>query len=152
MNNRILHIAAAAASLLALPAVASAQTLGYGNAAPVALESCSFAASGTPRDYDVPLAFGGPLRFHGPQTADTIALGYTNNGNVSATAVRFVLDDGKSTQSVIAKGTFAPGVRIDKSFVAKNNENVASTATCSVAEVRFADGTAWHAVREVANH
>ena len=152
MNNRFSKISAAAALLLALPAAASAQTLGYGNAAPVALDSCSYAASDVPLTLDKPIFFGGPLSFAGPKTADAIALGYTNNGNVPATAVRFVIDDGKSTQNVIAKGSFAPGVRIARTFVARDRENVASGAACSVAEVRFADGTSWHAVREVANH
>jgi hypothetical protein len=152
MNNHILQLSAAAALLIATPSIASAQTIGYGNAAPVAINSCSFTASGAPRNLDTPLAFGGPVSFAGPQTADTIALGYVSHGNVPATAVRIVVSDGTFTQDVTAKGNFAPGAQIEKTFGADRSANVDANATCSVAEVRFADGTSWHAIREVANH
>jgi hypothetical protein len=151
MNANLLQLSAAAALLLATPSIASAQTVGFGNAAPVSLNSCSFTASGAPRNLDTPLSFGGPVCFSGPQAADTIALGYVSSGNVPATAVRFVVSDGTFTQNVTATGSFAPGVQIDKTFGADRSANVDANATCSVAEVRFADGTSWHAIRDVAN-
>ena len=152
MNNRIVQLSAAAALLVSAPSIASAQTIAYGNAAPVALNTCSFAASDSPRTIDLPIVFGGPASFAGPQTADDIKLGYVNTGNVPATAIRFVTSNGAYTQSVTATGSFAPGVRIDKSFPSNQSTHVERNATCTVAEVRFADGTSWHAVREVANH
>ena len=152
MNNRIIQLTAAAALLVATPSIASAQTVAYGNAAPVALNTCSFTASDTPRRSDVPIAFGGPAQFAGPHTADDIKLGYVNTGNVPATAIRFITSNGAYTQSVTATGTFAPGVQIDKSFASDQSTHIDNNATCTVAEVRFADGTSWHAVRQVANH
>jgi hypothetical protein len=64
---------------------------------------------------------------------------------VPATRVKLALKDGDYTQDITAKGTFTPGIRIDQTFAADTNANAAADATCRVAEVDFADGTAWHA-------
>ncbi len=135
MSYRIIELSAAAAIVMALPVVAAAQSVAY-STSPVALTSCSVNESFMPG-----LPFGGP-----PQqfVASGISLSYVNKSNVAAKTVKIVLNDGDRTQSLVATGTFAPGVEIERNFAANGATNARQNASCNVAEVDFADGSAWH--------
>jgi hypothetical protein len=150
MSHSLLKLSAAAALFIASPALASAQSVAYSNS-PVSVTSCSVAADNTtPSRIDFPIAFGGPASFYG-SNQQAYALSYVNKGAVPATAVVLALSDGNGTQNVISKGTFAPGVQIARNFTATAQGAARENASCSVAEVDFADGTSWKAPHEVAN-
>jgi hypothetical protein len=131
MSNRILNLSAAAAMIVATPALATAQSLTY-STSPVAVTSCSVSDSYAP---------GLPFNEGAQQLiASVIALNFVNRSSVAATTVKFLLNDGKYTQSVLDKGTFAPSVQLVHTFAADGGTR--ARQTCNVAEVDFADGSA----------
>jgi hypothetical protein len=60
--------------------------------------------------------------------------------------VTFVINSGRESLNIVDKGTFTPGVPIEHTFVGFDGLRELSKATLKVAEVDFADGTAWHGV------
>jgi hypothetical protein len=143
MFRQITSAAVAAAALLAaVPTLASAQTVAFGNS-PVALTSCSVTTAYDPSEFRGPLQ----LMLTRVQESSDVALGYINKASVPATAVTFVVNDGSHTQRIVARGTFAPNVQIDRTVEADARIDWHDDAHCRVAEVQFADGSAWHADR-----
>ena len=134
MSRRIARLSAATALIAAIPALASAQSIVY-STSPVSITTCS-----VNDEYAPELAFNqGVQRL----ISSDIELNFINRNNVPATTVTIVVQDGRHTQSLIDKGTFAHDVPIEHFFTA-NNVGAHPNATCSVAEVDFADGTVWH--------
>jgi hypothetical protein len=139
---RTIQAAAAAGLLLAAaPAAASAQSVSY-STAPVTLTSCRTATT-----YD-PASFTGlsELTPANLQQTQGVALSYVNTAPVPATSVTFIFTDGGKTRRVVARGSFAHDVQIDRTIDADVSTGNAN-AECRVADVQFADGTAWHADR-----
>jgi hypothetical protein len=60
--------------------------------------------------------------------------------------VTFLVSNGHDTQSIVDKGIFSPGVQIKHTFPIANALGEFSDATCEVAQVDFADRSAWHGV------
>jgi hypothetical protein len=141
MFNQIKKISVAAALLAALPAVASAQSVAFGNA-PVTLNACSVTPQLDRLSFVGPIDRGSAL-LHNENAFD---LNYVDTANVAATSITFVLNDGKRTESFTARGNFAPGVNTDASFTANSDAQPTTAVACSVAQVRFADGHVWQAV------
>ncbi len=146
MFNTLKKISAATAMLVAIPALASAQTISYGTS-PVAVTACNSHES-----YDA-TAFSG-ARSYGVApivASNDVAIDYINNGSVPATSVTFVFNAGNRTQNVVANGSFAPGVKIERTLAAGNGGEDRDL-TCAVAHVQFADGSVWNAgPREISN-
>ncbi len=133
MPNRIPAFCAAAAIVFASPALASAQGVAY-SVAPVAVTSCNVDQSYQP----------GPNVDAEPQfVPSAIALKFMNKREVPATAVTFLVNDGQSTQTVVDKGTFSPGIPILHNFAVVGDLGVFSAATCDVTKVDFSDGSSW---------
>lgn len=132
----------AAAVLSAVPMLAGAQSTAY-STSPVSIASCNLDES-----YATAYWFAeGPQQF----ASTSIALSFVNKTNISATTVTFVLNDGRQTHHLRDEGTFAPDVRIDRRFTIDTGTSVRQPATCSVAEVTFADGNVWRAeARDIA--
>lgn len=138
MTNRILRISAAVAMIVATPALASAQSVAYSATSPVAITSFNVNES-----YESGM-IGGEL-IEAPQfVASGITLKFVNNGDVPATTVTFLVNEGRLTQSIVEKGTFSPGVQIKHNFAAGSGLDAFPNITCNVAEVDFADGSSWH--------
>jgi len=135
MSKRIIELSAAAAIVMALPVVA-AQNVAY-STSPVAVTSCSVNET----------YLGGIPSGGAPQQYVTsgFSLSYVNKSNVEAKTVKILVNDGDRTQSLVANGTFAPGVEIERDFSANGETSVRQNLSCNVAEVDFADGSAWHA-------
>jgi hypothetical protein len=140
MSNRLIELSAAAALLVATPSLAAAQTVAL-RGSTVSLTACNVNESFEG------LGFNGPYSFRTgvPQPTTDIALSYVNKANVPAKNITFAVKDGAYTQNIVAKGMFAPGVQIDKSFTADSEIGARPDAACTVAEVDFADGSVWHA-------
>jgi len=133
MFKHLKEAAVAVAVVAAVPALACAQTISYG-AAPVSVTSCATSET----------ASGGPISFAGQmiRTTDSIDLGYVNTSTIAAASITFLVNDGNRQSSITARGSFAPGVHINRSFDA-TNDGVNAAAACKVAEVRFVDGSVW---------
>jgi len=140
MSKDFLKLSAAVAIIVATPTLASAQSVAYGTS-PVAITSCGFNES-----YESGM-IGGELAMAPQFVASSIALNFVNKSGVPATSVTFLVNDGKNTQGIVDKGTFRSGVQIKHSFAAGSAIGTFSNATCNVAEVDFADGSAWHVAR-----
>ncbi|MDQ2858970.1 MAG: hypothetical protein M3R53_10020 [Candidatus Eremiobacteraeota bacterium] len=136
MSNRIIELTAAAAIVMALPVVAAAQNVAY-TTSPVAVTSCSVNET-----YLGGLPYGGAPQHY---VTSGINLSYVNKSNVAAKTVKILMNDGDRTQTLVASGTFAPGVEIERNFSANGATSAQQNANCNVAEVDFADGSAWHA-------
>jgi hypothetical protein len=131
---RILKLSAAAAMIVAIPALASAQSVSYSTSSPVAITS-----------FDVDQSLSGTSNDEPPQfIASGLALQFINKSNVPVTTVKFLVNDGRFTQSIVDKGTFSPGVQIKHTFAIDGVIDALPNAKCSVTEVDFADGSAWH--------
>lgn len=134
MLTRILKVSTLAAAMSATPAFAIAQDISFSTSSPVT--TTSFAVN----DLYAP----GPTPDSAPQfSPGAIALRFVNKGNVAATAVRFTVNGGRVSQSIVDKGTFRPGVQIDHNFTVAAGLDSFSAATCIVVEVDFADGSVW---------
>jgi hypothetical protein len=75
-----------------------------------------------------------------------IEVKFINKSDVPATFVKFSVNDGRYTQSFVDNGTFSPGVQIKHTFPIRSGVGRLSNPTCNVAEVEFANGSAWHIV------
>ncbi len=68
---------------------------------------------------------------------------FVNTGTTPVSSVAFnVTEDGK-TSTIVDRGTFSPGVVISHSF--RGDQMYGFDASCKVASVLFADGSAWNA-------
>ena len=141
MSNHLQRLSAAVALIAACPATAFAQSVAYGTTPPVALTSFQIRET-----YASGIA-GGELQTAPEFIPNDIALTFVNTGNVAATSVRFVVDDGVQTQNIVDEGTFKPGVRIAHNFTPDGRLGALENATCQVAEIRFADGSIWRSAR-----
>jgi len=82
------------------------------------------------------------------QTIGTILhIRFVNTGPTPVSSVAFnVSEDGK-TSTIVDRGTFSPGVEISHTF---RGEVYGYGASCKVASVLFADGSAWMAPNDQA--
>jgi len=145
MSNRILNLSAAAVMIVATPTLATAQSVAYSTSSPVAITSFSVNESYAPG-----MIMEGPITEAEEAQqfiASGIVLKFVNKSNVPATTVKFLVNDGKFTQSIVDKGTFGPGVQIKHTFAVDSNISALPNATCKAVEVDFADGSAWHIAR-----
>ncbi len=122
--------------MITLPAV----TLALALTNPVQISTCSVntevaeSSSGDAPTYQV---FGTLLNIR-----------FVNNGPTPISSVAFdVSEDGKKT-TIVDRGTFSPGVAIAHTF---RGEMYGDEASCNVASVLFADGSAWMAPNDQAN-
>ena len=73
---------------------------------------------------------------------------FVNNGSTPVSSVAFnVSEDGK-TSTIVDRGTFSPGVEISHTF---REGMYGYDASCKVASVLFADGSAWMAPNDKAD-
>jgi len=132
LSHRNLLTTAAVAALSAIPLSAVAQQTAY-TTAPVAVKALhvNVGIASVAAAYD-----SNPVSF-APSTLD---FSFVNNGNVAATKVTFLVD---GTRSIEDRGTFAPGVTINREDAAGYGD--LGRAQITVSEVDFADGSSWHA-------
>ncbi len=137
MSYRLMNVVAATATIAATPVLAQAQTVAYGTSSPVEI-----VAVGTSAHH---------VAWTGATNVDpgSITLRFVNRSAVPATSVTFVVNKGGDSRSIIDKGSFGPGTLIEETFDKYVGWSDFSTATWAVAEVNFADGTAWHAAHTV---
>ncbi len=129
-----LSIAAAILALSAAPLAASAQQTAY-SSSPVAVGACNLTSESTPFS----------AGWYSTQfSQEDLGYSFVNNGRVPATKVTLLVKGASSTREIEDRGTFTPGVTIDRNIVdgAGNQEG---NAACEVSAVEFADGTSWHA-------
>ncbi|MGD0051264.1 MAG: hypothetical protein ABSD03_05505 [Vulcanimicrobiaceae bacterium] len=81
---------------------------------------------------------GSPDPSYGP---DMLEISFVNRGQVAATAVEFVVRSGNREQTIVDRGTFAPGVDIAQEF----EPAFVAPTSLEVEAVTFIDGTTWHA-------
>jgi hypothetical protein len=118
----------AAASALAVP-----QT-GVATSAPVAVSTCAITDLVSPA---LMAEFGPPV------SSRALQLSFRNGADVTATQVTFdVAHDGTHT-TVIDRGRFSTGSRIDHVFDDVAGAYGGSDAVCTVTAVTFADGARW---------
>ncbi len=139
MSSTMLKLSAAAAIIAGTPGLAPAQNGAYTVKAPITItsfhinDSYAFDTIGTDLD-------------RAPQLVPSdFSVKFINTGNVTATAVTFSIDTGRSNQILVDKGTFSRGVPIKRDFSIADGVDTLSSATCTVTEVDFADGSVWQA-------
>jgi hypothetical protein len=97
--------------------------------------------------------YGGNSESSADQTVITpgsVKIAFTNNRNVPAKRVRFVLVSGSAiVDRSDDVGTFSKGVTINYSFPTDAYKSISSAA---VQKVNFADGTVWHNPNVPAEH
>lgn len=134
---------AAAAMIVATPAVARAQIVAYDTASsPIVITGLSL------KPAYAPAAIGGEAT-EAPQFITALDSGYitlkfVNTRKVAATRVTFSASNGRYMQNIVDKGTFSSGVQINHTFAIISGLSELSSANWKVAEVDFADSTAWH--------
>jgi hypothetical protein len=126
-----IQLAAAAALLAAAPAAASAETIAYA-AEPVAIQSVQSEAN----------------YFSGPYASQSfyitgLSVSFVNRTNVAANDVEFAVTRDGKTELVSLKGSYAPGVQIEKQLANGTSTLPEDDATVSIAKVGFADGSTW---------
>ena len=133
MSNRFLKICALAAMTTATPGLATAQTAVYGTTSPVAITS-----------FNVNKLLAWTNNEELPQyVVGSFALTFVNKSKVLATTVKFSVNYGDFTQTIVDKGRFAPGVQIKHAFEVDSVISKLPNAACNVTEVDFADGSVW---------
>lgn len=129
----IVSVAAAAIAVSAAVPGGAQQRVAYQNN-PVRIQHVS-----TAQGYVSPsTAFGGSWAI--PTSAD-LSISFVNAGNVPATSVAFTLRSGNDTETVVDKGSFAPGASITHDF--EVGAAFGSATHIEVESVTFADGTSW---------
>lgn len=73
--------------------------------------------------------------------AGNVSISFVNVRNVAATRVEFALREGKSSQTIVDKGTFSPGTSITHEFSVA--PDFYDPSALDVVRVTFADGTSW---------
>jgi hypothetical protein len=138
MSTRMLDISlATAAMLVCAPALANAQVIAYTTSSPVAITSFNVNES-----FESGVA-GGDVWAAPVFVPNGVAIKFVNKSELPATAVTFLLTDGKSTRTFVDKGIFSPGVQIKHAFSVGNEFSELSNPAVKVAEVDFADGSSW---------
>ena len=74
---------------------------------------------------------------------------FVNNGTTPISSVAFAVTEDGKTSTIVDRGTFSPGVVISHSF--RGDQMYGFDASCKVASVLFADGSAWMAPEAQAN-
>jgi|HubBroStandDraft_1064217.scaffolds.fasta_scaffold00659_18 hypothetical protein len=72
---------------------------------------------------------------------DTLDISFVNRGQVAASAVAFVVRSGDHVETIVDRGTFAPGVEVAVEF----EPAIVAPTSVEVEAVTFNDGTTWHA-------
>jgi hypothetical protein len=133
--NKLLFISAAVAAIAANAATtASAQTVAY-TQNPVHVVRYSVQSAYLP---SMPV-WGGTSP--GVASYSELAITFVNTGAVPATAVRFAVHTGTTTEIIADNGTFSPGTGITHDFPI--GSAFGGAATVEVQSVTFADGTSW---------
>jgi hypothetical protein len=138
MSNPALELCAAAAFVAAAPALAQAQNISYPVKSPIAITAFHVNELYTPGTIGTDVE-------QAPQfVATDVSVKFVNTGNVAAKVVKFSVNAGQSTQTIVDKGTFTAGAQIRHDFAIADHID-APNATCNVTEVTFADGSVWRA-------
>ncbi|MGA8841925.1 MAG: hypothetical protein WB491_15660 [Candidatus Aquilonibacter sp.] len=122
--------------MITLPAV----TLALALTNPVQISTCSIqteiatTSSGDSPTYEV--------------VGSLLHVRFVNTGTTPVSSVAFAVDEDGTTSTIQDRGTFSPGVTISHTFRAPTYTYGAS---CKVASVLFADGSAWMAPAEQAD-
>lgn len=122
--------------MITLPAV----TLALALTNPVQISTCSIqteiatTSSGDSPTYEV--------------VGSLLHVRFVNTGTTPVSSVAFAVDEDGTTSTIQDRGTFSPGVTISHTFRAPTYTYGAS---CKVASVLFADGSAWMAPNDQAN-
>ncbi|MBD5635665.1 MAG: hypothetical protein IAI49_14425 [Candidatus Eremiobacteraeota bacterium] len=130
MNATHLQLAAAVALLSGAPLAASADQLAF-TAHPVALQSVNNDESFLSVPY-------GPRLY-----MDGLSVRFTNGSNVTANDVDFTVTRDGQTQIVSEKGSYAPGVSIERVLARETTSLPAANATVTISKVEFVDGSSW---------
>jgi hypothetical protein len=114
--------------MITLPAV----TLALALTNPVQVSTCSVQS-------DVATTSSGDYPTY--ETIGTILhIRFVNTGPAPVSSVAFNVSEGDKTWTIVDRGTFSPGVQISHTF---QGELYGDNASCKVASVLFADGSAW---------
>jgi hypothetical protein len=139
----IINIAAALSlTLAAAPIAASAQT----SPAPIAIASCRIqqyqGVEG--RRFWYPWS----SRPFGSIYTDGVEISYVNKSPLTASRVVFSVNYRGDIEHIVDSGTFSPGVTINHTFGQFTGDAFLGTRpnSCSVAAVRYTNGSAWRAV------
>jgi hypothetical protein len=153
MNTRILKYLATTAAIVAMPVLAKAQTVAYDTSSywsPVRITAISV------NGQYAPWAIGGHASAAGlfgtNLDAGHVAVKFVNESNVPATSVKFSVANGRNMHTIVDKGTFSPGAQIEHNFAVGGGLNQLANTTAKVAEVEFADGSAWRNLDDAALH
>jgi hypothetical protein len=133
--NKLLFISAAAAAIAASAATtARAQTVAY-TENPIHVVRYSVQSA-----YLTPMPVWGGTTL-GIASSPEVAITFVNAGAVPATAVRFAVHTGTTTEIIADNGRFSPGTSITQDFAISSAFGGATTV--EVQTVTFADGTSW---------
>jgi len=136
--NKFLLVSAAFAAIAAsVPAAARAQTLAY-TQDPIHVVRYSLQS-----EYLTPAPVWGGASL-GIASFPELTISFVNTGAVPATAIRFAVHTGTTTEIVAGSGTFSPGASITQDFAL--GSAFGGAATVEVQDVTFADGTSWERV------
>jgi hypothetical protein len=72
--------------------------------------------------------------------ATQIHLSFTNLGSKPISSVAFAVDEDGTTSTIVERGTFSPGIAIERYW---RGDRSLQAVACSVNSVLFADGTSW---------
>jgi hypothetical protein len=72
--------------------------------------------------------------------ATQIHVSFTNAGSKPISSVAFAVDEDGTTTTIVERGTFSPGVAIERYW---RGDRSLQAVSCSVNAVLFADGTSW---------
>lgn len=129
---RILPIVGAATLALAPLAAGADETMAFSpSSSPVAVHACAVGSKSTI------LSYVGAL-----QTTDGLQLSFANRNAVTATSVTFRVRYNSEEQTIVERGSFAPGSLVSRDLPEfANRAYVGDDAVCAVTAVQLADGS-----------
>ncbi|MGH7727944.1 MAG: hypothetical protein ACREM2_04015 [Vulcanimicrobiaceae bacterium] len=86
--------------------------------------------------------------FLSPFDIDTLHYRFVNYSQVPATRVVVEYDGTSATQKIVADGSFAPGVAIERESVTTLPLGEGSSSQCRLTSVSLANGMSWNASTE----
>ncbi|HEX8806966.1 MAG TPA: hypothetical protein VF741_08450 [Candidatus Aquilonibacter sp.] len=69
-----------------------------------------------------------------------IHITFVNRGSKAISSVAFAVDEDGTTNTILDRGTFSPGIAVSHYW---RGDRTLQNVSCSVNEVLFADGTSW---------
>jgi hypothetical protein len=125
LPRRTLSIVASLGLVALAPVAATANDTSFGSA-PVSVSAC---------DTDTTIATESPYAV--PRLSSNLHYGFVNNAGVAAQTVTLNVSSNGQSSNIIERGTFSPGVRIDRDVDAYAN-TFSGPVTCRVTQVNFA--------------